>query len=466
MSHLFDLMDVRMAESLLKQHASACSSPIVLFDADKNAVMSSPSADVRGELAMTPLLVRGSTVGYAAMPADGASEHLGCIGRTLSALLEMGYEIESLSAEVARNYEELSIMWKLSSRLGAGLDVDRICRVLAEEVMGICPSHTVTVFLIGEMPTDGWMPPVFGGERGPGKDVCFPKVSLGTYANMASMMILRTDRGLVGHVFEQRQPLAVCDVSRDGRFEGFSFPVRSVLIIPLIVEDATIGVVVASDKQNGDEFFSTEIKLVQSIASECAIAIKKASLFDETRGMLFSAAEAFASAIDAKDAYTYGHSKRVADLSVRIARAVGFTPDAISWVRLAGLMHDIGKIGTPETILNKGGVLDTAEMDAMKEHAVVGARILEHIPKFKEISRWIRHHHEKYDGSGYPDGLKGDMIPLPSRILAIPDYYDALTTDRPYRRGIGRDEALSVMKETVGAQIDAALFECFQKVLP
>jgi putative nucleotidyltransferase with HDIG domain len=279
------------------------------------------------------------------------------------------------------------------------------------------------------------------------------------------MTAMNAEIGLMGHVFEKKEAITVADVNKDERFEGLPYPVTSLLVVPLVVEDSVIGVIAAGDKLDGEEYFTTDIKLISSIASECAISIKKALLYDEIRSMLFGITEAFTFAIDAKHPYTFGHSKRVSEISVKIAKKMGLSPDMISNIRLAALLHDIGKIGTPEIILDKEGKLEPDEISRVKEHSIIGSRMVEHIQRMKEIALWIRQHHEKYDGSGYPSGLKGDDIPMPSRIIAIADYFDALTTDRSYRKAYTYEKAIGIMKESVGTHFDPIVFGFFKKTV-
>jgi putative nucleotidyltransferase with HDIG domain len=467
-SRISELIAVDTVRKLIREYGEGLNTDLLILDKDRNVIAGFPVDVQNGELTERPLLLRESMVGYVAMRGAAGGHALDFIAQNLSRIIEMAYEIESLSGEVARNYEELSLLWNISFRLGAGLDVDTICTVLADEMMNLCPAHSVSIFLVSEMPSDRLIPAELSGARraapASGKQILLPRVSLGEYANKASMMTLKTDSGLLGYVHEKKESITVCDVSEDDRFEGFPYPVRSLLIVPLIVEDAMIGALVASDKLDGQEFYSTDIKLISGIASACAVSIKKAFLFDDLRGMLFSTAEAFSFAIDAKDPYTYGHSKRVAETSVSIAEAAGFSAEMVNWLKLAALLHDIGKIGTPENILHKTGKLDDAEMCMMKEHPVIGARMIQHIPRLKEISLWIRHHHEKYDGSGYPSGLKGEDIPLVSRIIAISDCFDALTTDRPYRRALSREEAINIMRESEAKHFDPVLFGYFDRI--
>ena len=464
MSKIFEYIRPEKLKKLFKGYSEAFNIPVFLLGMDKGVILKFPDDVPQPELDMHPLNVRDSILGYVGIPTGGAESHLVIINQNLSEMAEMGYEIESLSGEVARNYEELSLLWRLSSKLGAGLNVDKICNVLADEAMSICPSNNLSIMLVIDMPTGPL--PTMGAKAVPKPQVkmslLFPKVSLGRDASRASTTPLATNRGLIGYVFEKKEAITVCDVHKDARFEGFPYPMTTIMIVPLIVEETVIGVVIASDKINGEEFYTTEIKLISGIASACAVSIKKALLFDEIHDMLFSTAEAFSLAIDAKDPYTYGHSKRVSEISVAVAKMLGLPPETTNWVRLAALLHDIGKIGTPEDILHKHGKLDLTEAEKMKEHPVVGARMIEHIQKLRDVATWICHHHEKYDGTGYPAGLKGDEIPLPSKVIAIADYFDALTTDRPYRKAFPKEEAIRIMKESNGTHFDPAVFSQFE----
>jgi len=470
MPRLSELLEKNRARKLLEQYSRELHVPVFLLDKDKNVSLAFPEDGLYAALASKPVVLREKTIGYVAVPAECClkDSQLEFLSLNLSVVLEMSYEIESLSGEVARNYEEISLLWKLSARLGAGLDVDTICGILVDEVMSLCPVKTVVLFLTDHISSDSLIPSLDRNARNEEKGektVFFPKACLGEYAKSASIMTLPADSGLLKSLSRLKEPLTVCDIANDERFTCFPYPLKSILVVPLTVEDEVIGVIIASDKLTGEEFYTTEIKLIFNMASECAISIKKAFFFDEIRSMLFSTAEAFSLAIDAKDAYTYGHSRRVADISVAIARKMALPPEVVNWTRLAALLHDIGKIGTPETILHKNGQLDVDELTMMKEHPVTGEKMIKHIPRFRELSRWIRYHHEKYDGTGYPFGIGGEDIPLVSRIIAVADCYDALTTDRPYRKAYDRDEAVKTMRETAGTHFDPVIFGYFEEVV-
>ena len=164
-----------------------------------------------------------------------------------------------------------------------------------------------------------------------------------------------------------------------------------------------------------------------------------------------------ANALEAKDVYTRGHSERVAALARRIALAAGVAPGAADTIAQAGLLHDLGKIAIPERVLRKPGPLSEEEWAVMRRHPIVGAQIVAPLEFFADGAVIVRHHHERHDGSGYPDGLRGELIPLGARILAVADVYDALTSDRPYRPRLARAEVVRRLDAEAGQTLDARL---------
>jgi putative nucleotidyltransferase with HDIG domain len=467
---LLELIEENSLKGLLQQYSESFNTPVFLLGSDKRLLLGFPENAPLQQQVIKPVTLRETTVGYVALPAENASPaSLDFICRNLVSIAEMRYEIESLSGEVARNYEELSLLWRLSSRLGTGLDVSNICNVAADEVMRICPSNNVFVLLIQE-PVDI---PVSSCMRTPedpsalrrAASLFVPRAAVGADAGKVSAMVFDPTRGLIGRVYEKKEPLTVCNAAQDERFDGLPFPATRIMIAPLTVEDGVIGVIVATDKRNGDEYYSNEIKLVHGIASVCATSIRKALLYEEITDILFSVTESFALAIDAKDPYTYGHSKRVSETAASVAKGMGFSPEVVNWIRLAALLHDVGKIGTPEYILRKDAALSEDEMGRIKEHPIIGAKMVEHISRMREVAQWICHHHERYDGKGYPLGLAAEDIPIPSKIIAVADSYDALTSDRPYRKTLSKQEALDVMSRTVGTQFDPVVFAYFEKMI-
>lgn len=170
---------------------------------------------------------------------------------------------------------------------------------------------------------------------------------------------------------------------------------------------------------------------------------------------------AFSRAIDARDAYTMAHDEKVAKLMAGLAEYMGLSPREVSMAYLSGIVHDVGKIGIPEHILNKPGKLTDSEYDVIKQHTVIGAEILKEIEDFRDISNIVRYHHERYDGNGYIAGLAGQDIPFLSRMLAICDSFDAMTSERCYRGAFTVEQALSEVEKGAGGQFDDAIAKCF-----
>jgi len=180
---------------------------------------------------------------------------------------------------------------------------------------------------------------------------------------------------------------------------------------------------------------------------------------------IFQSLLGLANALEAKDPYTRGHSIRVAELAGQLGMRLGLSRAATETVAHAALLHDIGKIGVPESILGKPGALTGEEWGIMRRHPVTGAQIVAPLEFFDEGAIIVRHHHERLDGSGYPDGLRGEAIPVGARIVAIADTYDALTSRRPYRAALAHDEAIAVLRREGGRTLDADLVALFADAL-
>jgi putative nucleotidyltransferase with HDIG domain len=177
--------------------------------------------------------------------------------------------------------------------------------------------------------------------------------------------------------------------------------------------------------------------------------------------MVLASITSLAKALDERDPYTRFHSENVARYAVAIGRKAGLNSAQLESLRLAGLLHDIGKIGIPDVVLHKPGRLTDEEFERIKQHARLGTDILQPIPSLEEVLPGILHHHERIDGEGYPAGLKGDEIPVMAKILAVADTYDALVTDRPYRRGMSPERAMAIMRKAAGAQLAPGYVDLF-----
>jgi putative two-component system response regulator len=227
-----------------------------------------------------------------------------------------------------------------------------------------------------------------------------------------------------------------------------------------------------SDKQDrieginagADDFLTRPVDRAQLLARVGSLLKLKhrTDELERAEAVLFSLARS----IEGKDPYTHGHCERLSDYSARLGQHLGLTGDEITALRRAGVVHDIGKVAVPDAILLKPSRLTEEEWRVMKEHPLVGERICAPLKSFRSVLPIIRHHHEKLDGSGYPDGLRGDAIPVTARVLQIVDVYDALTTERPYKKAFSSSEALLTMKEEVAKSWwDPHIFEQFELLM-
>lgn len=188
-------------------------------------------------------------------------------------------------------------------------------------------------------------------------------------------------------------------------------------------------------------------------------------LYAEMKNSYMDTVRALSMAVEAKDRYTEGHSSRVVEYAEKIGTAMRFTENHLENLKIASLLHDIGKIGIPEAILNKPGRLSDEEYNVIKTHPVIGANIIKDVSNLKNVVNIVKYHHERYDGTGYPEGLKGDAIPIEAAIISVADAYDAMCSDRPYRKAMPKEKAVSILKEEKGRQFNPKVVDVFLKIL-
>jgi GAF domain-containing protein len=250
----------------------------------------------------------------------------------------------------------------------------------------------------------------------------------------------------------------------DNRSADDARALASRLEAPLTVGPRVIGVFELASVE-AEAFAEGDQQLLQTLASQAAIAIENARLFENAQQTYFDTIRSLAQALEARDAYTRGHSERVTMYSLSVARALEVPDERLKLIEHAGLLHDIGKIGISDTILNKPGALDADDRRIIESHPSFGDAILGPLKFLDEVQGLVLHHHERYDGSGYPGGLAGDQIPLEARIIAVADAFDAMTSDRPYRKALSLDEAITELLSGSGSQFDPAVVEAFVGLL-
>lgn len=358
-------------------------------------------------------------------------------------IMESSIAAESISGftrELANSYETISLLYGLGRSMNDLSQPDAFVQLLVNRIR--------------ESLTFGWVvayvPPTNASVDGPVQRVFHagePPMSSGRAEDVMADLLSSLSAGLMPGVHEDLK-----------QFAG-----RGQVIVQSITRGNQIVGVIAAGAKGGDDphVSSYDMRLIETAAVYASAFLENANLYASQQSLFIGTIEALAAAIDAKDAYTCGHSRRVAYLGERLALAAGATPEQAERVRISGLVHDVGKIGVPEAVLGKAGRLTDHEFELIKQHPVIGHKILRDIPQLVDVLPGVLYHHERYDGKGYPDGLSGEQIPWVARVLGICDTFDAMSSTRSYRPAMPREKALSEIKRCAGSQFDPQLAELF-----
>jgi putative nucleotidyltransferase with HDIG domain len=269
-------------------------------------------------------------------------------------------------------------------------------------------------------------------------------------------------------VIKSRKPLLIADINEAPQFDRFSalgYERKTLICAPLLVKNEIIGTITVVNKQNHSIYTTEELELLNTIAAQAGIAIKNAQLYDEQQIIYMNTIHALVSAIEASDSMTRGHSERVTRFSVELARKLAIPPERMKVIERAAILHDIGKIGIDLSLLHKEGQLTPTDVCNLREHPAIGMRILDPIDFLHDVKLCIGQHHERFDGLGYPNQIAGEELLIESRILAIADAFDAMTSDRPYRKALPIEDAISELVCNAGTQFDPRMVPHFVELL-
>lgn len=295
----------------------------------------------------------------------------------------------------------------------------------------------------------------------------FFEVALGESKSKIKEVRLKAGQGIAGWVAQNGEPAIIHDVKSDPRFfkgadEKTDFVTRNIICVPVKTKEKIIGVLEAINKKEG-KFLVGDLEIFMALANQVAIAIENSNLYHELKDTFITTAEVLAETIDLRDPYTGGHTKRVKNYSLAIGRELGLHHEVLDRLQISAILHDIGKIGIRDDILMKEGRLNQDEFEKMQMHPRFGAELLNHVKQLKDIAPGVRGHHEKYDGSGYPDKLAGKDIPLFARIITVADTVDAMMTNRPYRNALTMQDVMKELYKYTGTQFDGEIVAAFIK---
>jgi len=355
---------------------------------------------------------------------------------------------QTLVQKESAKEEQLRTLTKLSAILNSTLDPKEVQKRAMEAATELMNAQVGSLLLVDEKNNELYF-----------------EVALGEKGAQVKEIRLKIGEGIAGWVAQHGEPLIVEDVQKDPRFakkadKKSSFVTRNMICVPVRIKDKTIGVLQAINKEEG-AFAQEHLELFQMLANQVGIAIENARLMEDLRQTFYETAEALAEAIEKRDPYTGGHTKRVLTYSMAAAGYMGLSPEEMEQLKLSAILHDIGKIGVEDRVLRKQASLNDEEFGLMKTHPRMGAEIMQHVEKLKYVIPGMKYHHERFDGKGYPEGLKDVEIPLIARIISVADTFDAMTSDRPYRKGLSDEAAISELMKFSAIQFDPDVVKAF-----
>jgi len=357
--------------------------------------------------------------------------------------------LERIARERAK---ELGYIYKIGREVSSTLELEEVLDTVVKRTSEILELKVCTILLVDELTVDRL------------------KVSCAQGINLKRIEkeFVGRKQGVSGWVWDKKETVLIKDVDQDTRFIGRTqekYYTGNLISIPLEAKAKIIGVLNANNKVNGEAFKQDDLLLLKEITTESAIAIENALLYKSLKEVYVHTISALAGALEAKEYYMRSHSDNVTRYAVAIAKELDLPASQIEVIRQACQLHDLGKIGIHDYILTKTGKLSSEEWDEIRMHSLRGAQILQPIGFLKEVSELVKQHHERYNGKGYPSRLKGEDIRLGARIMAVADAFDAMISERPYRKALKMPEAIAELKANSGTQFDPEIVKVFLKLL-
>lgn len=370
---------------------------------------------------------------------------------TLTAPVSQAVRNAELFARSRRQVAELSLINEIAKTLSSSLDLEEVLHYIIEVASELVGAERSSLMM--------WDPKT---ER------LAVSVCKGLDPSVAHHLSFKPGEGIAGISAQTQTPLRIDNTREDPRYlERASGEAPATLMTaPIVNKGRVLGVLnLERPLSQHPPFNEEDLHFLTTLATHAGIAIENARLYQNLIGSYFETIRSLASALEAKDAYTHGHSRRVARDSVRIGQKMGLARKDLETIRHGALLHDIGKIGIPDKILLKPGALTSEELATIRKHPLLGANMIQSIEFLEEVREIIRHHHERWDGKGFPYGLSGEDIPLNARIACVADAFDAMVTTRPYRRGMSYQDAIVELERNRGSQFDPAIVDVFVELL-
>jgi hypothetical protein len=355
------------------------------------------------------------------------------------------------SGRIRKMMRSLETLYTMSKRISQLMPLDALYKEMRDLLFGVFDKTNTLVFLIHDEQEGDYLPKLIASADG----------------EAAAPILI--PQSVFQRALQERVTLVANDAPSDERFSQsdsiVGLSIRSLMCAPLLLGDRVLGALYVDNRERGVVFDKSDAELLTAFAAQAAVAIDNARLCDVLQQSYHQTLQALVNTIEAKDTYTSGHSQRVAYFAEQIGRELRLPDERIKLLRTAAELHDIGKIGVTEMIINKNGKLSDTEFGEIKGHTIKGEAIIRPITYLEPILPAIRSHHEWWNGEGYPDGLSGDLICLEARILAVADAYDAMTTKRAYNQPLTKREARDRIAKGSGTQFDPEVFEAFSRYI-
>ncbi len=409
-----------------------------------------PTGPSEGSYAAQPLIEADRAIGVLDIrsrtprrfgPAQDAT--LAYAARTVARIL--GQRDRALCQVESRRRQD--ILLRVTGDLANQVDLKPMAEVLARTTHEMWPDADITYTMLPQVEGGLWSIAALESQR----------------ADDQRQGWARAGEGFAGWVIQTKQPLTISAAADDPRRGSLDrgLGVAAGMWAPMKRGDAMFGLLAVASREGGPAFGPDDQEALELLAGQGAVALERARERHGTQSAFWDAIEAIAAAIDARDGYTHGHSRNVTEYAIAIAQRIDLAPGEIHTLRAAALLHDIGKIGIPDHILNKPGALSPDERTIMESHPEIGYEILLRAPSLQALLPGVRYHHERPDGRGYPVGLGEEGLPLQARIIAVADAFDAMTSDRVYRKRMTVEKASSLLREGRGSQWDAGCVDAF-----
>lgn len=413
-----------------------------------------PSGPEDGSYAACSLTASGSVVGvldiYSHKGRAFSARHdeiLATAARMLGRILNQRTS-DAMAVQACQNQ---GVLTGMAARLAVNSDVSQVSTTLVEAARALWPSADLVYVMLPQAEGGLWSIAALDSVR--------PEDQRHGWA--------RSGEGFAGWVIQSRQSLAVNSAADDPRRGALDRGqnVQAGVWAPMQQDHSLMGIVAVCFTKPGCGMSPADVELLEQIAEQGSLALERVHDRHSTQAAFWDAIEAISGAIDARDGYTHGHSRNVTEYAVAIAQRLDMPAVEMQTLRAAALMHDIGKIGIPDHILNKPGKLTPDERTVMESHPEVGYEILMRAPSLQALLPVVRFHHERPDGKGYPQGLTGNALPLQARIVSVADAFDAMTSDRVYRKRMTVEKAVGIMREGAGTQWDEGCVAAFMSIV-